>query len=40
MDPAIYGGAAIFFTAVALLACLVPSMRASRVDPLRALRVD
>jgi ABC-type lipoprotein release transport system permease subunit len=28
------------FTIIASLACLVPSMRASRIDPLSALRAD
>jgi ABC-type antimicrobial peptide transport system permease subunit len=37
-DPLIYAGVAILFTAVAALACLVPSFRASRIDPLVALR--
>jgi ABC-type antimicrobial peptide transport system permease subunit len=38
LDPFIYAGVAIVFTIVASLACLVPSLRASRIDPLRALR--
>ena len=37
-DPLIYAGVAILFTIVAALACLVPSLRASRIDPLVALR--
>ncbi len=39
-DPAVYGGVAILFALVALLACLLPSLRASRIDPLVALRAD
>jgi len=30
----------VVFTVVATLACLVPSVRASRIDPLAALRAD
>ena len=40
LDPAIYAGVAALFTVVAALACLLPSLRASRIDPLLALRVD
>jgi ABC-type antimicrobial peptide transport system permease subunit len=40
MDPAIYGGVAVLFTIVAALACLLPSFRASRIDPLIALRAE
>jgi putative OPT family oligopeptide transporter len=39
IDPAIYVVAALF-TIVATLACLVPSWRASRIDPLIALRAE
>jgi predicted permease len=37
-DAVIYTGVAILFTIVAALVCLVPSFRASRIDPLTALR--
>ncbi|HEX7137912.1 MAG TPA: ABC transporter permease [Vicinamibacterales bacterium] len=40
LDPAIYGLVAVLFTTVAALACFVPSWRASRIDPLVALRAD
>ena len=40
LDPLVYGGVALVFTLVATLACLVPSARAARIDPLRALRAD
>jgi predicted permease len=38
LDPLVYAGVAVVFTIIASLACLVPSMRASRIDPLVALR--
>lgn len=40
LDPLIYGGVAALFVGVALLACLLPSLRASRIDPLIALRTE
>ena len=39
-DPPIYAGVATLFALVAALACLIPSLRASRIDPLVALRAD
>jgi predicted permease len=38
LNPLVYGSVAALFAAVASLACLVPSLRASRIDPLVALR--
>jgi predicted permease len=38
LDPLVYGAVAALFAVVAALACLIPSLRASRVDPLIALR--
>ena len=40
LDPIVYAGVAAVFTVVATLACLMPSWRASRIDPLIALRAD
>ncbi len=40
LDPLVYGGVAALFAVVAALACLIPSLRASRIDPLVALRND
>jgi predicted permease len=40
LEPAVYAGVAITFALVAALACLLPSLRASRIDPIIALRAD
>ena len=37
-DALSFGGAALALATVALLACLVPAIRASRIDPAIALR--
>src|SRR5438045_1639721 len=39
-DPWLYGGVALFICAIAALACLVPAMRATRIDPMQALRTE
>jgi predicted permease len=39
-DPLVYGGVAVLFALVAALACLLPSLRASRINPLDALRIE
>jgi len=40
LDPATFAGAAGMLVAVAALACLIPAWRASRIDPMQALRTE
>jgi len=40
LDPIAYVGGALFLGAVAVVACLVPAWRASRINPVAALRIE
>jgi ABC-type antimicrobial peptide transport system permease subunit len=38
LDPLVYSAVILLFSSVAALACLIPSWRASRIDPVVALQ--
>ena len=40
VDPATYAAVTLLLLAVAVVACWVPALRASRVDPMEALRAE
>ena len=40
LSPVVFGGVTVLFAVVAVFACLLPSLRASRIDPLVALRTE
>jgi putative ABC transport system permease protein len=39
-DPLTFSVVALFLLAVALIACLLPALRATRIDPIKALRAE
>jgi len=39
-DPLTYGGVALGLAVIAFIACVIPALKASRVDPIVALHYD
>jgi ABC-type antimicrobial peptide transport system permease subunit len=40
LDPAVIGSAVLLFAVIAVCSSLLPSLRASRIDPMAALRSE
>ena len=40
LNPLVFGGVTVLFAVVAVFACLLPSLRASHIDPIIALRTE
>jgi putative ABC transport system permease protein len=40
LDPVTFGGAAVLFATIGMIACYVPARRATRIDAMEALRYE